>query len=195
MRKSVNVLPAVLCLLSFTALSARANPLPPVSFLDVRHTDPVINSGPLSFGLSAFPAEVNTTFSLGEGTPAGGGATGYGLADVITANLIFGDVIGPNNLMAFDMEVLANGSIETLSFSFSPFDTPSVSGGIIILNSPLLISGTDIASGQAFSYTYANSTATITAVPEPSTMTLLTLGGLALLRRRRACVHAEVSDV
>ncbi len=178
MRKSINVLPAVLCLLSFT--TASASPILPASLLHVTYDSPVINSGPLSFGLSALPAEVNSTFSLGLGFPTGGGATGYGLGDVLSANLIFGDVIGPNNLMAFDMEVLANGSIETLSYTFSPFNTPSVSGGIIVMNSPLFISGTDIASGEVFSYTYANSTETFMSVPEPTTLGLC-LGGSVLL--------------
>jgi hypothetical protein len=158
------------CLFSALALTIECQaeiPNAPAFRADVTYADPVINSGPLSFGLSELPAEVASTISLSAGFPTGGGATGFGLDEVISVDFVFGDfgVIGPNNLMAFDMEIDADGAIEALSYTFSPIDTPSVSDGIIVLNSPLFISGTDIASGKAFSYTYANSTATVTSVP------------------------------
>jgi hypothetical protein len=152
---------------SLFSVNATANILPPVEvgFVDISFSNPVINSGPLSFGLSVFPEDLAATLSLAEGFPTGGGATGYGLAEVISASLIFGDGVF-TTLSAFDMEVLADGSIETLSYTFAPISTPSVSDGIIILNSPLFVSGTDIASGQAFSYTYGNSVETFTPVLE-----------------------------
>jgi hypothetical protein len=129
------------------------------------YTDPVINFGPLSFGLAGLPPEVDTTVLLSEGFPTGGGATGWGLAEVLSTNLVFGDAIGPNNLMAFDMEIDSGGGLEAYSYTYASFDTLSVSGGIIVLNSPLTITGTDIASGLPFSYTYANSTETVTIIP------------------------------
>ncbi len=131
--------------------------------------------GPLSFGLFELPEEPHPTFSLREGTPRGGGATGYGLSDVISANLIFGDIIAPNNLTAFSMEVAADGTVESLTYQFSPIDTPTAQGSIV-LNFPLTITGTDIASGEAFSYTYANSTATITPVLQPASLTISVVG-------------------
>jgi hypothetical protein len=137
----------------------------PVSIVDVTYDTPMI-FGPLSFGLSELPAEPNVTFSLNAGTPAGGGAS-YGLGNVLSANVIFGDAIG-TNLTAFAMEVLANGSIDTLSYTFSPFDTLSATDVNIVMNSPLFISGTDNANDdEPFSYTYANSVETITPVPGP----------------------------
>ncbi len=64
--------------------------------------------------------------------------------------------------------------------------TTTTSNRVIIMNSPLHITGTDIASGQAFSYSYATSTETITYIPEPSTLALCCLFGLGgAVRRRR----------
>jgi len=136
-----------------------------VGIVTAKYTNPVINFGPLSFGLSELPPEVHSTVNLGAGFPTGGGATGWGLAEVISMNLVFGDIIAPNNLTAFDMEIDELGGLEAYSYTFSSFNTLSVSGGIIVLNSPLTITGTDIASGQAFSYTYADSTETVILIP------------------------------
>ena len=61
----------------------------PDAIVTAKYTDPVINFGPVSFGLSALPAEVNTSVFLGTGFPTGGGATGWGLSEVLSANLIF----------------------------------------------------------------------------------------------------------
>jgi hypothetical protein len=148
------------------ALSSALNPA--VSIVDVIYDTPVIDFGPLSFGLAALPAEPEVTFLLGDGTPAGGG-TSYGLADVLSATLIFGDVIGPNNVIgpnhftAFAMEVDAGGVTTALSYAFAAPDTATVEGPVI-LNFPFTVTGTDIASGNAFSYTYDNSAATVTLI-------------------------------
>jgi len=159
----------------------------PSSIVDVTYDSPVIDFGPLSFGLTELPAAPEVTFSLNAGTPAGGGATSYGLGDVLSADIIFGDVIGPNHLTAFAMEVDAGGVTTALSYSFSPIDTATVQGPVI-LNFPFTVTGTDIASGQAFSYTYANSDVTITPVPipEPTSLLLLAVCGVSLVGRCRA---------
>ena len=157
-----------ICFLALPAMSAR--PLVPENAIHqleeeeemttVFNTHPLLNFGPLSFGLSELPPQVNGTFILSGGFPTGGGATGYGLDEVISANLVFGDIIAPNNLMAFDLEIDADGAIEAFSYTFAPFDTPTVSQGVIEMNGIFVVTGTDIASGQPFSYSYANSTAT-----------------------------------
>ncbi len=163
-----------ICFLALPTMSAR--PLVPENavllpdeeedLMGVFNTNPLQNFGPLSFGLSELPPQVNGTFVLSGGFPTGGGATGYGLDEVISANLVFGDVIGPNNLMEFDLEIDADGSIEAFSYTFAPFDTPTVSQGVIAMNGIFEVTGTDIASGQPFSYTYADSTATVDPIPD-----------------------------
>jgi hypothetical protein len=145
-------------------------PALPTYLLDVTYDTPVINFGPLSLGLSALPVAPQPTFSLREGTPLGGGSTGYGLNDVIAASVIFGDFTG-ESLTAFDMVVAANGTVNALTYAFAAIDTPTAAG-IIILNFPFSVTGTDIASGQPISYTYANSTPTITLAPEISVLDL-----------------------
>jgi len=158
------------------AFTINSHPVPdPIALAVAPQSDPVIDSGPLSFGLSELPAQPKPVFFLGEGSPAGGGATGYGLDDVVSARLAFGDGIF-TRLTAFDMEVRADGTFEALSYTFAPLDTPSVSDGGIVMNSPLFISGTDTASGQAFSYTYTNSTATVILVPDPLPLALRVVG-------------------
>ncbi len=83
------------------------------------------------------------------------------------------------------MEVDAGGTTTALSYSFSPINT-STSTGLVVINFPLTIIGTDIASGDDFSYTYANSEVTITPVPEPTTFALCAvLGFVGVVSRRR----------
>ena len=137
------------------------DPVPEIkAMVNVTYDSPVIDFGPLSFGLTELPAKPEVTFLLGDGTPAGGGATSYGLADVVSTNLVFGDVIGPNNLTAFAMEVDADGVTTALPYAFALPDIPTAEG-IIILNFSYTVTGTDIVSGDDFSYTYANSEVTI----------------------------------
>ncbi len=151
---------------SLFSIDATPIVLPPVvtAMVDMSFDSPVINEGPVSFGLASLPASPEVTIALGEGFPTGGGATGWGLADVVSATLIFGDGIF-TTLSSFDMEIDSGGGLEALSYTFAPIDTPTAVSGPVTLNSPLYISGMDIASGQAFSYTYANSTETITIIP------------------------------
>jgi len=145
-------------------------PALPTSLLDVTYDTPVINFGPLSLGLSALPVAPQPAFSLREGTPLGGGSTEYRLADVISASVVFGDFIG-ESLTEFDMVVAANGTVNSLTYTFAAIDTATAAGSIV-LNFPFSVTGTDIASGQAFSYTYANSTPTVTLAPEFSVLGL-----------------------
>ncbi len=149
-------------------------PDPTRSLLDVIYDTPVINSGPLSFGLAELPAAPQPTFALSDGTPLEGGGTGYGLSDVVSANLDFGDGHF-KNLTAFNMEVDGNGLVTALSYTFAAIDTLTAEH-IIILNFPLTITGTDIASGEAFAYTYANSTPTRTVLPQPPALKLSGVG-------------------
>jgi len=166
------------------AFTVDGTPVPqPQAVVNVTYDSPTI-TGPVSFGLTELPSAPSATFTLAEGTSDGLGSTVYGLDDVLTANMIFGDGVF-TTLTAFNF-IGMNGIIETMSYTFAPVDTLSVSGGGIVMNSPLFITGTDIASGQAFSYTYANSTETLTNIPEPATMILLAFGGLMLARRRTA---------
>ena len=153
--------------------------------LKVIFTDPpTIADGQFPFGFSEFPDEIPVSFLLGEGTPAGGGATNYGIADVIAPEVTFGDGVF-TSFEEFDMELRADGTIETLFWRFNPIITPTTSNGLIAMNSPLHITGTDIASGEAFSYSYTTSAETITFIPEPSTLALCCLLGLGGVLRRR----------
>lgn len=126
-------------------------------------SEPVINSGPISFGLTELPAQLDVAILLGPGTPTGGANLEYGLDDVISANVTIGDGVF-TELTAFELEI-ENGNIESLSATFAGITTPSVSDGGIVMNSPAFITGTDIASGQKFSYTYGNSTDSILPMP------------------------------
>jgi hypothetical protein len=92
-----------------------------------------------------------------------------------------------NELNQFSMLLLSDGSIDGLTYGFSPITT-EFANNIIITNFPLTITGTDIGSGQSFEYRYTDSTQTLTVVPVPGALILGSIGlGLAgcKLRRRR----------
>ena len=171
--------------LAVTAAAAR--PAEASTILDVTYTDGSIDFGPLSSDLAALPASVDATFYLGEGT--GGiepGSLDFAIGDVMLASISFGDgTWTENELVSFSM-LTVNGFINTLLYEFSPITTAAVADRPV-LNFPLTISGTDKATGQAFEYTYANSTQTLTQVPEPATLTLFLIGlaGLGVIGRRR----------
>jgi len=153
--------------------------------LDVIFTDPPeIAEGDFPFGFSEFPEEIPVSFLLGEGTTDGSGTTRFGIDDVISPNFVFGDGVF-TSLDEFDVEMRADGTIESLFWRFNPITTPSISNGVVIMNSPLFIRGTDIATGEAFSYSYATSTETITFIPEPATFSILCLAGLIATWYRR----------
>jgi hypothetical protein len=139
----------------------------PMYQLNVTYTNGAIVAGPLSFGLSTLPTSVSATFILGPGQP--GTEPGeeddlyFDDEDLLAATVAFGDATWiENNLAGFDM--MYDGNVNGLTYLFSPIDT-QYADSIIIMNFPLRVIGTDIASGQPFEYIYADSTQTLTEVP------------------------------
>ena len=64
--------------------------------LEVNYTNGSITSGPLSFGLSPLPDSVSATFILSHGATVGNGII-YSAANVISANVTFGDTTWTEN--------------------------------------------------------------------------------------------------
>ena len=156
--------------------------------LDVTYTNGTISSGPLSFGLLALPTEVKATFTLKQPFPGGPipiplPNTSFALSDVLSASVTFGNATF-TTLASFDFEI--DEGVLFLNYAFSPITT-SVVDGPVVLNFPLNITGTDIASGLEFEYNYTNSTQTLTSIPKPATLALfgLSLAGLGFARRRK----------
>ena len=121
-------------------------------------TVPSIDFGPISFGLTELPDEAKYTVMVQQ--KSSNGATTYGLEDVINASFVIGD--GEfTELVSFSMVLEVDGSLESMSASFVVIDTPSVTDGAVVLNSPAFITGTDTASGLDFAYTFGESSDTI----------------------------------
>lgn len=196
MNANVNVCGGVLTMLliSLTIASAEAQDLR----VDIRFTDPVDNQTLASVPFSLDPAfplpppvevdlppEVNAVFFLGGGRTSSSGRTTYVTSDIQTASVPFRDA-EYTVMRAFRMELSAEGTVEVLSWESERFSTLSVIDEYTTMNSPLFIEGTDRLSGLPYSYTYRESEVTITAIPEPSTLALGGIVGLAgLVRRRR----------
>jgi len=168
---------------------AEANMIPAFE-LNVTYTDGAIVSEPLSFGLAALPDSVDASFLLTQGQVGSEPPiTEFFASDVISADISFGDGTWTvNQLSNFFMQTI-NGVVTELVYDFNPITTLTVVDGPI-LNFPLTITGTDIATDETFEYFYASSTQSLTpvsAIPEPTTLTLWSLGAVALvgLSRRR----------
>jgi hypothetical protein len=78
-------------------------------------------------------------------------------------------------------------AVTALSYSYRAKNTPTTNGKLAA-NFPLVIQGTDIASGEPFQYRYDTSTQTVTEIPEPSSVVLAALGFASIFAttRRRA---------
>ena len=94
--------------------TASATIMDPEVRVNITYTDGSIE-GPLSFGLTALPDEVNAIFLLGAPavTPEPGDPTEYGLYDVFSAEIAFGDGLW-TTLEEFSMEVSTAGIITSL---------------------------------------------------------------------------------
>lgn len=158
--------------------------------LEVTYGDASVVSGPLSFGLVTLPAMVDASFQVGPGSQGSEPPIrNFAIGDVISASISFGDGTWTlAQLNSFTMRTI-NGVPSSLLYDFNGILTPTVNQVGLdrpVLNFPLTITGTDIASGRAFEYNYASSTQTLTAIPEPATYALFLIGlaGLGVLRRR-----------
>jgi hypothetical protein len=150
--------------------------------LDVTYTNGSITDGPLSFGLSELPTSVSATFMLGAGS-IGVNSINFFKSDVVSANVTFGDATWTENLLDTFSMSLSFGTVNSLNYAFLPITTTQTTDGPIVLNFPLSITGTDIASGQSFEYGYAASTQTVSAavVPIPAAVWLFGSGLLGLV--------------
>ena len=149
--------------------------------LDVTYTNGSITDGPLSFGLSELPTSVSATFMLGAGS-IGVNSINFFKSDVVSANVTFGDATWTENLLDTFSMSLSFGTVNSLNYAFLPTNTLTAEGPVI-LNFPLSITGTDIASGQLFEYGYTESTQTVSAavVPIPAAVWLFGSGLLGLV--------------
>jgi hypothetical protein len=184
--------PAIFMAIMLAAIMTRpadASPLSAVYQVDVTYTQGSVTSGPLSFGLSELPDSVSATFILGAGYVDPNYVTIFGSSDVISADVTFGDATWDVSLLdSFSMS-LSSGNVGGLNYEFLPITTQYSDGGIV-LNFPLSITGTDIASGQSFEYGYTESTQEVSAaaVPVPAAAWLFgsALGLLGWMRRKQA---------
>lgn len=124
----------------------------PALQVDVTYSSGSIIEGPLSFGLSALPVEVDATFLVGTGTIGVAGVE-YFLGDVSSAQVSFGDGLW-TSLTSFYMRI-QSGGVVALSYQFAAINTGTTSGPVV-LNFPLKITGTDTASGLDFEYQLLN---------------------------------------
>jgi len=176
----------VMMLVILAAMMARPASASAVYQLDVNYTQGSITSGPLSFGLSELPTSVSATFMLGAGT-VGLNSVIFSKSDVVSADVAFGDATWTESLLdTFSMSLFLGATVNSLNYAFLP--TTSVTAeGPVVLNFPLSITGTDIASGQSFEYGYTESTQTVSAavVPIPAAVWLFGSGLLGLVGMAR----------
>lgn len=147
---------------------------PEEHILRVTYTDPAVLKGPLSFGLSSLPPEVNVRFQFASHLPVSGVIN----PDIISASLVFGNVeltaadlfvpdddvsVLPKFTLGFHL--IGNNTLRQINqvkYAFGPFTTAVVAEGIV-LNSffELNVTGTDIATGEDFHYRYTTSSQTV----------------------------------
>ena len=138
------------------------------------YTNPVIVEGPLSFGLSSLPTEVNSCFQFAAPMPVSGV---YISPSITSASLAFGNaVLTVADLYTGDDDVYpiyafrldSAGDIDRLQYGFL-FSNNVVTEGIVLNSSfEMNITGTDIASGQPFHYRYTTSSQTLSVLPVAS---------------------------
>jgi hypothetical protein len=174
--------------LLFTS-SAQANFILTATYTDWTQT------GPLSFGLAAMPAEFSATFLIEAPLPPPPSPGGpipipypnfsSDASSVLSASVIFGDATW-TTLASFDFEI-DDGELY-LDYAFQPLISTQTTLGGIVLNGPLVITGTDIASGETFTYGYGTRTLSLVQVTEPGTLALLVLAlaGMGISRRKKA---------
>ena len=172
---------AIFMAIMLAAMGTKSAGAAAVYELDVTYTNGSITSGPLSFGLSELPTSVSATFMLGAGS-IGLNAVHFTETDVVSASITFGDATWTeNDLDNFAMALLFGSDVSSLTYNFFP-TTSLTTQGPIVLNFPLSITGTDIASGQSFEYGYTASTQTVSeVVPIPAAAWLFGSGLLGLI--------------
>lgn len=174
---------AIFMAIMLAAMGTKSAGAAAVYELDVTYTNGSITSGPLSFGLSELPTSVSATFMLGAGSVFFGNAILFTKADVVSTNLTFGDTTWTeSDLDNFSMSLVVGSGVSSLTYNY--FAAASLTTqGPVVLNFPLSITGTDIASGQSFEYGYTDSTQTVSAavVPIPAAAWLFGSGLLGLI--------------
>ena len=168
--------------------------------VEVRFSDPVDNQILSRVPADAFssasssilpsvldlPAEVDAEFFLDGGLTSDRGTTTFVTTDIQRASVPFRDA-EYTVMQAFNMQLLADGTLAALSWESEPLSTASVIAQVLEMNSrsQLFINGTDRSTQQPYSYFYRDSEVTITAIPEPSTLAVCLTAGLANCVRRR----------
>ena len=170
--KSILILTLFLILGNITAARLHAQTAPEETDfgLCATYTNPEILEGPLSFGLSALPSEVNSCFQFTAPEPLSGvivaptissASLSFGNTDLTVANLYTGDDdVYPIYMFRLDTA----GDIDLLQYGFL-FTNGVVAEGIVLNSSfEMNIKGTDIATGIYFHYRYTTSSQTLAEV-------------------------------
>ncbi|MEE8147024.1 MAG: hypothetical protein V3T24_05425 [Longimicrobiales bacterium] len=143
-----------------------ANPVP--VRLDVTYSACEITEGPLSLGLAELPASIDVAFEFE--LPSLPAPEGTRRPFVTAASISLGDASwDEQDIQFFQLGFDATGTLNALTYFTGPIDTGTTLG-LVVLNFPLTVSGTDTDSGQPFSYSCPESEQTITergATPIP----------------------------